>query len=72
MNVAADTKVLMGQQDQALPLAADPAIRQPVEDDVSFSAARQQFAPVAVTQVIRSRAVSLRQPAWTICKGLNR
>jgi hypothetical protein len=27
MNVAAETKVLMGQQDQALPLAADPATR---------------------------------------------
>jgi hypothetical protein len=42
----------MGQQDQALLSAADPAIRQPVDNDVSFSAARQQFAPASVTQVI--------------------
>jgi hypothetical protein len=42
----------MGQQDQALVPAADPASRQPVDTGVSFSAARQQFAPAAVTQGI--------------------
>nr|WP_306427263.1 hypothetical protein [Caballeronia sordidicola] len=41
-----------GQPDQALPSAAAPAIRQPVENDVWFSAAREQFAPASVTQVI--------------------
>ena len=34
------------------PSAVDPTIRQPVDNDVSFSAARQQFAPASVTQVI--------------------
>jgi len=51
-NVAAETKAVMGQQDQALSSAADPAIRQPVDNEVSFSAARQQFSPACVTQVI--------------------
>src|SRR6202166_4527469 len=51
-NVAAETKAVMGQQDQALVSAADPASRQPVDTGVSFSAARQQFAPAAVTQGI--------------------
>src|ERR1700694_5227423 len=51
-NVVAETKAVMGQQDQALVSAADPAIRQPVDNDVSFSAVRQQFAPASVTQVI--------------------
>jgi hypothetical protein len=51
-NVAAETNAVMGQQDQALSSAADPAIRQPVDNDVSFSAARQQFAPASVTRVI--------------------
>jgi plasmid maintenance system antidote protein VapI len=51
-NVAAETKAVTGQQDQALSSAADLAIRQPVDNDVSFSAARLQFAPASVTQVI--------------------
>jgi hypothetical protein len=51
-NVPAETKAVMGQQDQALVSAADPASRQPVDTGVSFSAARQQFAPAAVTQGI--------------------
>ncbi|MDN7180585.1 hypothetical protein M0D69_21805 [Caballeronia sp. SEWSISQ10-4 2] len=42
----------MGQQDQALSSAANPASRQPADNDVSFSAARQQFAPASVTPVI--------------------
>jgi len=50
--VAAETNAVMVQRDQAVPSAADPAIWQPVENDVSFSAARQQFVPASVTQVI--------------------
>jgi hypothetical protein len=50
--VAAETNSVMGQRDQAVMSAADPAIRQPVDNDVSFSTARQQFAPASVTQVI--------------------
>src|SRR5471032_3529101 len=50
--VAAETKAVMVQRDQAVPSAADPAIRKPVDNDASFSAARQQFAPASVTQVI--------------------
>jgi hypothetical protein len=51
-DVAAETNAVMGQQDQAVPSTAESAIRQPVDNDVSFSAARQQFAPASVTQVI--------------------
>jgi hypothetical protein len=51
-NVAAETKAVMGPLDQAVPSAVDRAIRQPVDNDVSFSAARQQFAPASVTRVI--------------------
>jgi hypothetical protein len=51
-NVAGETKAVMGQPDQALSSAADPAIRQLVDNDVSFSAARQQFSPASVTRVI--------------------
>jgi hypothetical protein len=51
-SVAAETNVVTRQLDQAVPSAADPAIRQTVDNDVSFSAARQQFAPAPVTQVI--------------------
>src|SRR5882762_4398951 len=50
--VAVETNAVVGQQDQALVSAADPAIRQPVDTGVSFSAARQQFAPAAITQGI--------------------
>jgi hypothetical protein len=50
--VAAETNAVMGQQDQAVPSAAESAIRQPVDTGVSFSAARQQFAPALVTQGI--------------------
>jgi hypothetical protein len=50
--VAAETNVVTAQLDQAIPSAADPAIRQTVDNDASFSAARQQFAPASVTQVI--------------------
>jgi hypothetical protein len=51
-SAAAETNVITGQLDQAVLSAADPAIRQPVDRDVSFSTARQQFAPAPVTQVI--------------------
>jgi hypothetical protein len=51
-SVAAETNGVMGQQDQALPSAVEPAIRQPVDSDVSLSGVRQQFAPASVTQVI--------------------
>jgi hypothetical protein len=50
--VAAETNVVTGQLDQTAPSAADPAIRQTVDNDVSFSAARQQSAPASVMQVI--------------------
>ena len=50
--VAAELNVVTGQLDQAVPSAADPAIRQTVDNDVSFSAARQQFAPASVTEMI--------------------
>jgi len=49
---AAKTTVVKGQLDQAAPSAVEPAVRQTVDNDVSFSAARQQFAPAPVTQVI--------------------
>jgi hypothetical protein len=51
-SVAALTNVVTGQLDQAVPSTADAAIRQPVPNDVSFSAAHQQLAPASVTQVI--------------------
>ena len=50
--VAAETNAVRGQRDQAVPSTGESAIRQPVDNDVSFSAARQQFAPASVTQVI--------------------
>ncbi|MDN7184276.1 hypothetical protein M0D69_40940 [Caballeronia sp. SEWSISQ10-4 2] len=50
--VAAETNVVTGQLDQAAPSAADPVIRQTVDNDVSFSAARQQLERVSETQVI--------------------
>src|SRR5882757_8687867 len=51
-NVAAETKAVMGQQDQALTFAAEPANRQPVDKDISFPTVGQQFAPAFVTPVI--------------------
>jgi hypothetical protein len=51
-SVAAETNMVTGQEDQTSPSAADPAIQQTVDNDVSFSAAREQFAPAPVTQVI--------------------
>ena len=49
--VPAETNVVTGQLDQAVPSAADLMIRQPVDIDVSFSAPGRQLAP-SVTQVI--------------------
>jgi len=51
-SVAAETNAVVMLQDQALPPASDPALRQSVDNDVSFSAARQQFEPASVTPVI--------------------
>ena len=51
-SVAAEMNSVMGQRDRAIPSAAVPAIRKPVDNDVSFSAARQQFAPASVAQVV--------------------
>jgi hypothetical protein len=52
--VAAEHNAVIGQQDQAVPSATDPAIRQTVDNDVSFSAGRQQlFASASVTQIIK-------------------
>jgi hypothetical protein len=50
--LAIETNAVIGQQDQALSSAPEPAIRQPVDNDVSFSAARQQFAPAIAQQAI--------------------
>jgi len=50
--VAAETNIITEQLEQAAPAAANPAIRQPVNHDVSFSAARQQLVPASETQVI--------------------
>ena len=49
---AAEPNLVTGQLDQAAPSAVEPAVRQTVDNDVSFSVARQQFAPAPVTQVI--------------------
>jgi len=49
---AAEPNLVTGQLDQAAPSAVEPAVRQTVDNDVSFSAARQQLAPAPVTQVI--------------------
>ena len=48
-SVAAETNTGMEHQDQTLPAASEPAIRQPADNGVEFSAVRQQFAP-AITQ----------------------
>jgi len=50
--VAAETNVVTGQLDQAVPSAAALMIRQPVDIDVSPSAGRRQLAPAPVTQDI--------------------
>jgi hypothetical protein len=50
--LAVETKAVMGQQDQALTFAAEPANRQPVDKDISFPTVGQQFAPAFVTPVI--------------------
>jgi hypothetical protein len=49
---AAETNLVTGQLEQAAPSAVEPAVRQTVDNDVLFSAARQQFAPASVTEVI--------------------
>jgi hypothetical protein len=49
---AAETNLVTGQLDQAAPSAVEPAVRQTVDNDVSFSGARRQFAPASVTEVI--------------------
>jgi len=49
---AAETNAVTGQLDQATPFAVEPAVRQTVDDDASFSGTPQQFAPAPVTQVI--------------------
>jgi hypothetical protein len=42
----------MGQQDQALTFAAEPANRQAVDKDILFPTVGQEFAPASVTPVI--------------------
>ena len=49
---AAEPNLVTGQLDHAAPSAVESAVRQTVDNDVSFSVARQQFAPAPVTQVI--------------------
>ena len=51
-DVTAEMNVVTGQLDQAVSMAVEPAIPQPVVKDVSFSSARPQFAPASVTQVV--------------------
>jgi hypothetical protein len=50
--LALQTNAVIGQPDQALPLASELAIRQPADNGVSFSAVRQQFAPAIAQQPI--------------------
>ncbi|OTP67848.1 hypothetical protein [Caballeronia sordidicola] len=50
--VAVGTNAVTVQLDQAVPFAADPTIRQPVDNDVLFSAAGQQYPSTSVTQII--------------------
>ena len=50
-DVATETNVVTRQLDLAVPSAADLMIRQPVDIDVSLSAARRQLAPAPVTEV---------------------
>ncbi|SOE97277.1 hypothetical protein SAMN05414139_10375 [Burkholderia sp. D7] len=50
--VAAETNVVRGQEDKTSPSTADPAIQQTVDNDVSTSTARQQFAPAPLTRII--------------------
>jgi hypothetical protein len=50
--LATETNAVIGQQDQALPFASEPAIRQPADSGVSFSAVRQQFAPAIAPQAM--------------------
>jgi hypothetical protein len=51
-SVAAETNTGTEQQDQTLPAASEPAIRQPADNGVSFSAVRQQIAPAIGKQAI--------------------
>jgi len=51
-DVAAETKAVTGQLDQAVSTTAETAIPQPVAKDVSFSAAHHRATPAPVTQVI--------------------
>src|SRR5476651_863235 len=51
-SVAAETNTGLEQQDQMLPAGSEPAIRQPADNGVSFSAVRQQFAPAIAQQAI--------------------
>ncbi|WP_031363047.1 hypothetical protein [Caballeronia sordidicola] len=51
-SVDAETNTGLEQQDQTLPAASEPAIRQPADNGVSFSAVRQQIAPAIAQQAI--------------------
>ncbi len=51
-DIATETNVLKEQLDRAVPSAADPAIRQTADNDVSISAAPQQLTPASVTHVL--------------------
>jgi len=57
-SLVAETNAVMGQEDQAVPAAAEPAIAQSVDNDVSFSAACQQLAPASLTQVTEPRRLT--------------
>ena len=49
--VAVEKNPIIGQHDQALPSAVTSAIRPPINNDVSFSGVRQQFASASLTPV---------------------
>jgi len=52
MSVAAKTSAVVAQQDQALPLVAEPAIRQSAENDVPYFVDHQRSTPAPSTQVV--------------------
>ena len=52
MSVAAKTSAVVAQQDQALPLVAEPAIRQSADNDVPYFVDHQRSTPAPSTQVV--------------------
>lgn len=65
MNVAAETKGRLEQQDQTLESTTEPAIRQPTDNGVSSFAVHQQFG-----QAIAATSVDNLQGIEPIAKAL--